>query len=409
MDSLGISKLDLKRQNRMQILRQLRNYGPVSRIDIAHTLHITKAAVTIITNEMIREGILCELGEQASENGKISRGRKKILLDIQPSWKLVVGIAIRSNWLDVGLSTLHGATVEHHSVPIDPDVSFEEIVTQISQIYRDIIYKNAVKPEMLLGTGVSIDLSHFETCGVRREKSGYVSELLVTRLEEIGCGPVVCVELTEGIAIAESDFPRTFPSLFNFAVLQMGGRFTGCVSIQQDICYGAHGRCCDFGSIFLGSGSTKAPARARLSRKAIGEQLRALRTQRLSPALNTQSMDNPPRAEWIFCRSGFSPEDAAVRQYFDRIKEDYISLLQMAVALYDPELLIIYPDGSVMEALSQAIAVINAQYGAEVVRLSRFDETNLYLTGAAAAVRQFFTTRGGMTEIKGEFPEESVK
>ena len=81
----------------------------------------------------------------------------------------------------------------------------------------------------------------------------------------------------------------------------------------------------------------------------------------------------------------------------------------MAVALYDPEQLIIYPDGSVMEALSQAIAVINAQYGAEVVRLSRFDETNLYLTGAAAAVRQFFTTRGGMTETKGEFPEESVK
>ena len=75
MENVGISKLDLKRQNRMQILRLLRNVGPTSRIDIAHTIHITKAAVTIITNEMIREGILQEIGEQAPTGGKVPRGQ----------------------------------------------------------------------------------------------------------------------------------------------------------------------------------------------------------------------------------------------------------------------------------------------------------------------------------------------
>ena len=84
MDSLGISKLDLKRQNRMQILRLLRNVGPISRIDIAHTIHITKAAVTIITNEMIREGILIEIGEQAPPAKSPEDVRKFCWISIQP-------------------------------------------------------------------------------------------------------------------------------------------------------------------------------------------------------------------------------------------------------------------------------------------------------------------------------------
>ncbi|NLZ47058.1 MAG: ROK family transcriptional regulator, partial [Clostridiales bacterium] len=50
MDQVGISKLDLKRQNRMQVLKILKQQGPTSRIDIAGILELTRAAVTIITN-----------------------------------------------------------------------------------------------------------------------------------------------------------------------------------------------------------------------------------------------------------------------------------------------------------------------------------------------------------------------
>lgn len=56
MEQHGISKLDLKRQNRMQVLKILKQRGPTSRIDIATMLELTRAAVTIITNEMIEQG-----------------------------------------------------------------------------------------------------------------------------------------------------------------------------------------------------------------------------------------------------------------------------------------------------------------------------------------------------------------
>ena len=47
MNDCGISKLDLKRRNRMQILKVVRENGPISRVDISSLLGITRAAVTI--------------------------------------------------------------------------------------------------------------------------------------------------------------------------------------------------------------------------------------------------------------------------------------------------------------------------------------------------------------------------
>ena len=44
MEKRGISKLDLKRRNRMQILRIIRENGPISRVDVASALEITRAA-----------------------------------------------------------------------------------------------------------------------------------------------------------------------------------------------------------------------------------------------------------------------------------------------------------------------------------------------------------------------------
>ena len=75
MNDCGISKLDLKRRNRMQILRVVREQGPISRVDISTALQITRAAVTIITNEMISQHILEEIGEEPVEPKVIGEGK----------------------------------------------------------------------------------------------------------------------------------------------------------------------------------------------------------------------------------------------------------------------------------------------------------------------------------------------
>ena len=54
----GISKLDLKRRNRAQILRVIRECGPISRVDIASSMKITRAAVTNITNDLLEQRVV---------------------------------------------------------------------------------------------------------------------------------------------------------------------------------------------------------------------------------------------------------------------------------------------------------------------------------------------------------------
>ena len=393
MDSLGISKLDLKRQNRMQILRLLRNNGPISRIDIAHTIHITKAAVTIITNEMIREGILIEIGEQAP-TGKVSRGRKKILLDIHSTWRLVLGISLHGGWVDVGLCTLNGSIVEHHTAPLQPNDPPEQLINAIRSIYGDLAYKNDLKQDSLIGVGVAVDPAYFPLCGIERGRNG---QTVFTGLEKILCTcfsfPAAFGELAEAISVAESDFCPGSQSAQHQVVLQMGGSFGSCVTIGQESYRGANGRACRFENLPLGE--TRSTVRNTLSKQAVARQLDDLHTRQLSPSLDSQSANDRQKAEWIFCRSGFSPEDPAVCRYFDEIRTDYTSVFQTVLTMFDPETVIVQPDESVLEALSQAIGNINARLGREAIRLSRFDETNLFLTGAALAVRECFTNRGG--------------
>ncbi|HEW3019448.1 TPA: ROK family transcriptional regulator [Streptococcus pneumoniae] len=75
---MTLSKKQL--QLRAKILETVYTLGPISRIEIATKTGITPATTSSITNDLIKENILLELGEDEHDT---SVGRKKILLDIQ--------------------------------------------------------------------------------------------------------------------------------------------------------------------------------------------------------------------------------------------------------------------------------------------------------------------------------------
>ena len=128
MEYQGISKLDLKRRNRMQILKVIKECGPISRVDIASALEITRAAVTIITNEMIEEGVLYEVGEAPVSLENLQKGRRKILIDIDSNFKFAVGASISENGVSVGLSNLKPEVLDKNFLDISEETTYEEIV-----------------------------------------------------------------------------------------------------------------------------------------------------------------------------------------------------------------------------------------------------------------------------------------
>lgn len=153
----GISKYDLKAMNRSQILRAVWEHGPISRADIAEKLGITRAAVTVITNEMIEEKLLRELSREAGENDhEICKGRRKVFLEIDSSAYFTIGIYIDKNSISAGLTTIKNDILDKENICIEKDISLEEIISEIEGIAKVMLTNSCLTSQQLVGIGIGI-------------------------------------------------------------------------------------------------------------------------------------------------------------------------------------------------------------------------------------------------------------
>ena len=102
------TRLNVKIKNRSQILRLLRNSDFVSRVDMANELGLTRSAITIITKEMIEEGLIRETSKHPSDS-VTGPGPNRVYLEISPDFKFVFGVAVERKMISIGLSNINGS------------------------------------------------------------------------------------------------------------------------------------------------------------------------------------------------------------------------------------------------------------------------------------------------------------
>lgn len=176
MDTKGISKLDLKRRNRKQILLAIREAGMLARVDIAAQLSLTRAAVTIITNQMISQNILEDMNGPIVENTDEPKrkGRKKTMIRINPDFRYVLGAVVNEQSISIGLSDLSGAAIDQRYLDFNDDIKAEELITFIVTSCRELIKMHSLNNKQLLGLGVGIVPARWEMFRAE-EKDGTVS------------------------------------------------------------------------------------------------------------------------------------------------------------------------------------------------------------------------------------------
>lgn len=149
----GINMLDVKIKNRCSILELVYQSRQIPRKDIAKTLGLTPAAITLITNDLIEEGILVEKAKKESR----ARGRREVLLEIQAEKFSVIGISITRHHFEILCTDLSTKelyrkrvnTAEFHS---DPDLILNAIADRIE---TDILSSSVLKKKKLLSIGIS--------------------------------------------------------------------------------------------------------------------------------------------------------------------------------------------------------------------------------------------------------------
>ena len=112
----------IRDMNRALVLEAIANHPPLSRADLAKMLHLTKATVSTIVQELLDRQLVIELGSAE----KTSMGRKPILLTFNNRCGSIIAVDLGVKKITILTGDLKGKSCTVKEYPIDPSLSLEE-------------------------------------------------------------------------------------------------------------------------------------------------------------------------------------------------------------------------------------------------------------------------------------------
>ena len=407
MEQHGISKLDLKRQNRMHVLKILKQRGPTSRIDIAGALELTRAAVTIITNEMIEQGIIVELGEYKQTSEKTPRGRKKILIDINSNYRFTVGMTIECNNVSVGISTLSGAVLDKRNISIDDNASREDIMGFIDRSVEEILSGNYIDKKQLLGVGVGIYPGMFRRLGIPVAGNAPDYTEIRKTLEEHFKLPVVIDNSVKGMAMANIDFMKVKDSeRRNIAFLQYGDSTHFVVTNLNDPIVSYDHRTDFVDRIIVAPDSShtcecgrKGCCKSEISPKAIIKKVSEVYSAEKTPYLYRATDGDASRINIGEIGASYANKDAGTVAVMNDVLDMTAVLINNLYFTTNPQRIVLHDffiaDDRINERFLQSVERIAGSSVADKISLSIIDDKQRFLSGCALAIRELFYDKGG--------------
>lgn len=405
MEKRGISKLDLKRRNRMQILRVIRESGPISRVDVASALEITRAAVTIITNEMIEEGVLVEIGEAPVNTEKLQKGRRKILIDINVNSRFALGATVDEKEVSIGLTNLNSEILDKASMVIDDRTTSKDIINYIIKTSNEMVENSALTKDKILGLGVGVvpsmwgKLKIFYKDGVL-DFTNFIDKLSGGLDFEIHCGNAIGL-----MALASNDFRTQNGYQTNQAFIHNGNQVNLAIINKNELSadYVSYTSTiekyivCPNGKSYEGypNGSVKA----ELSRTAMLNAVYEIYSKEKTPVLYdvTNGDKNNINMETVF-KAVMSKEEP-VKNLVDDIIAKYTVLINNLAISHFAKRIVLHNfklDEKQFDYVKREMIRLVSEEIADRVVLSKLDGKNNFLGGCALIIQDNFYVRGGM-------------
>ncbi len=400
----GISKLDLKRRNRAQILRVIRECGPISRVDIASSMKITRAAVTIITNEMIEEGVLYEVGEAPVSIEHLQKGRRKILIDINENFKFALGASISDERVTVGLTNANGKIMEKTGIENIETMSSEEIMEYIISSCKKIINNSLMEHDKFLGLGVGVQSDMCSKMKIYMKDGKFDYSNIVNTLSEALSMPVLCSNLTSALALAnQSKNIKERPG--NYVFLKQGNHVNLSILIDNDIMndniyYTTHVENMivnQYGRKI--SGYPDGSVKAELSTVAIAEKYREIYSKENTPILWEITNGDVNNISYKAITAAAVKGETKVIEVINNIIRCLSVLINnlstvffaKSVALHGFEL-----DDWMCEYLKKSLITLCGEEVAKKVKISVVEKNLEFKGGTCLIIREQFYMRGGM-------------
>lgn len=407
MEQHGISKLDLKRRNRMQVLKILKTRGPTSRIDIAGTLELTRAAVTIITNEMIEQGIIQEIGEYRHVTEKAPRGRKKILIDINHHYKFVVGVTIEEQNISVGLSTLSGAVLDKRNLEVNESTPYDTIEEFILDSVKEILSDNCLTQENILGIGFGIFPTMYNKLGIKIVDAEPDYSTAFANVRKFTDLPLVFDNSVKGTAMANIDFLKTKdPNRHNIAFLHYGNTVHFVVTNLNEPIISYDNRTNFVDKMIINPNADTVCQCGRrgcveneLTPMAIRRKIKEKFSAEGTPFLYEAARGNFDSVNKEMIYAAYDKGDPAVVEIMDERLRLTAVLLNNLYFSTNPQKIVLhnfnFRDENEFIRLKNAVTEVGGSLVASKIELSIIEDKHRFLSGCALAIRDLFFNKGG--------------
>lgn len=140
----------IKDINRYTVLNAVKNYGPISRTDLAQVTELSQSAITGITKALIAQGLIYEKTE-----GESSGGRPPILLELDRHAGYVIGVKLMEDRLSVALTDLDANVLVSEILPLAVTSDVNTTLVAMSDVIHQIVMQN-IPADKLLGVGIGI-------------------------------------------------------------------------------------------------------------------------------------------------------------------------------------------------------------------------------------------------------------
>lgn len=194
---------DLKILNRLLVRDTIRRMGLIARYELAKETGLTPPTVTVIVNELIKKGIVLEVG-----HGESSGGRRPVMLELNSRAAFIFAVRIQCGEAVTAIFDLVGNILNQHSQTLNT-ASPEELVGAIGDSYDWLLKNTAIDQKLVLRCGIATPGLVDSSSGVvvRSSNLGWekvsLGELLSKRLDGL---PVHVENISNSAALAEEEF-----------------------------------------------------------------------------------------------------------------------------------------------------------------------------------------------------------
>lgn len=246
-----INSQDMRRHNVQLIINTIRQLGPVSRTELRDRVGLTAATVINITNDLLERNIIVQEGLATGS----SKGRKALMLNVNPTAFYILGVSLTTRRLSVGLADFRGNIVDSVDVSIRNTITPEQTVELIAEKSRILVQSYDVPQEKLVGMGVAAPGPLDADSGlitVPPDLPNWRNVPLQKLLEERLQIPVRVANESNAAALAEYDAGDNKEFVFFIGLFHMG--VGGGLVLDGNPLLGFHGSAGEVGHIVVQPG-----------------------------------------------------------------------------------------------------------------------------------------------------------